>query len=170
MSQPPPLPFANPYAAPSAPVETWDRRDVVPAGRGARLGAAILDNILLSGPAIGAAIFIPTLEKSGSEAGMIAFVALFVTGFLVVLGFNLYYLHRDGQTLAKKAVGIRILRSDASRCELWRIVVLRFLPVSLLGAIPVVGFVVSLVDALMIFGEERRCLHDLIADTIVVDV
>jgi uncharacterized RDD family membrane protein YckC len=28
----------------------------------------------------------------------------------------------------------------------------------------------SLVDALWIFGDERRCLHDLIAGTIVVEV
>ena len=91
-------------------------------------------------------------------------------GFIAVLGFNLYYLHRDGQTLGKKVVGIRILRSDTSTCELWRVSVQRFLPISLLGAIPLLGPLISLVDALMIFGEERRCLHDLIADTIVVDV
>jgi hypothetical protein len=28
----------------------------------------------------------------------------------------------------------------------------------------------GLIDALWIFGEERRCLHDLIAQTIVVDI
>jgi uncharacterized RDD family membrane protein YckC len=28
----------------------------------------------------------------------------------------------------------------------------------------------SLVDALWIFGDEQRCLHDLIAGTIVIDV
>jgi uncharacterized RDD family membrane protein YckC len=42
--------------------------------------------------------------------------------------------------------------------------------VSLLGAIPYVGWLVSLVDPLLIFGKDRRCLHDLIADTIVVDI
>ena len=76
----------------------------------------------------------------------------------------------DGQTLGKKAVGIRVLRSDTSHCELWRIVLLRFLPLALLGAIPKIGVGISLIDALMIFGSERRCLHDLIADTIVVEV
>lgn len=170
MSQPPPLPSANPYAAPLAPVEVQERRHVTLAGRGARLGAVILDNLFVSGLAVVAAILLPGLDKDGNTVGMLVFGVLLVGGFFTVLGFNLYYLYRDGQTLGKKAIGIRILRSDRSRCELWRIIVLRILPVSLLGAIPMVGFVITLVDALMIFTEERRCLHDLIADTIVVEV
>jgi hypothetical protein len=35
--------------------------------------------------------------------------------------------------------------------------------------IPFVGKAVNLIDPLLIFGKEKRCLHDLIADTIVVD-
>jgi uncharacterized RDD family membrane protein YckC len=31
-----------------------------------------------------------------------------------------------------------------------------------------VGYVYPLIDTLMIFGESRQCLHDRIADTIVV--
>ena len=117
-----------------------------------------------------AAVLLPGNDKGNSELVMGIIGVLFILGFIAVLGFNLYYLHRDGQTLGKKVVGIRILRSDTSPCELWRVIVLRFLPITLLGAIPLLGPIVSLVDALMIFGEERRCLHDLIADTIVVDV
>lgn len=168
--QPPPLPPANPYAAPLAPVETAPSADFVLAGRGARLGAAILDNVFVAVIAIVAAIVIPALGGRDNDMAVGVFGLVFGLGFLALLGFNLYYLHRDGQTLGKKAVGIRILRSDTSHCELWRVIVLRFLPVSLLGQIPLLGFVLFLVDSLMIFGEERRCLHDLIADTIVVDV
>lgn len=166
---PPPLPPANPYAAPLAPVGTFDAHDITLAGRGARLGAYILDNLFVAGLAIVAAIALPAF-RSNSETAVVIFGLLFVAGFFAILGFNLYYLHRDGQTLGKKAVGIRILRSDTSHCELWRVIVLRFLPITLLGQIPLLGFLLLLVDALMIFGEERRCLHDLIADTIVVDV
>ena len=170
MSQPPPLPPANPYAAPQAPVHIQEVRKVRPAGRGARLGAAILDNVFVSGPAIAAAVLLPIMKNSGSQIGSVAVGLLLVGGMLAVVGFDVYFLHRDGQTLGKKAVGIRVLRSDTSHCELWRIVLLRFLPLALLGAIPKIGVGISLIDALMIFGSERRCLHDLIADTIVVEV
>jgi hypothetical protein len=39
-----------------------------------------------------------------------------------------------------------------------------------MGAIPFVGNFVGLVDALMIFGEDHRCLHDRIAGTRVISV
>lgn len=169
-AQPPPLPPSNPYAAPLARVEVPVSDDVELAGRGARLGAVILDNVFVAGLAMIAAVVLPQMEKNNQETALIVFGLVMGLGLIILLGFNLYYLHRDGQTLGKKIVGIRILRSDGSHCELWRIIVLRFLPVGLLGAIPLLGPIVSLVDALMIFGEERRCLHDLIADTIVVNV
>ena len=37
-----------------------------------------------------------------------------------------------------------------------------------IALIPVVGWLYGLVDALMIFRDSRKCLHDNIADTIVV--
>ncbi len=45
---------------------------------------------------------------------------------------------------------------------------LRYLPTQVIVAIPVVGALYALVDALFIFGAEQRCLHDLIAGTKVV--
>jgi uncharacterized RDD family membrane protein YckC len=40
---------------------------------------------------------------------------------------------------------------------------------ALISAIPKVGRFFGLIDALAIFTPERRCIHDYIADTIVVD-
>jgi hypothetical protein len=40
---------------------------------------------------------------------------------------------------------------------------------TLIGMIPYVGWIFSLADPLFIFGESRRCLHDMLADTIVVN-
>jgi hypothetical protein len=41
----------------------------------------------------------------------------------------------------------------------------RYLPVQVVGSIPVLGMFASLVDVLFIFRDDRRCVHDLIAGT-----
>ena len=61
------------------------------------------------------------------------------------------------------------MRTDGSRIGLARYIFLRVVPVVLISMIPFIGNLINLVDPLLIFGKERRCLHDLIADTIVVN-
>ena len=60
------------------------------------------------------------------------------------------------------------MRSDGSQASFARIVGLRYFTTSVLAPIPVVGSIYGLVDVLLIFRDSRRCLHDNIADTIVV--
>ena len=56
------------------------------------------------------------------------------------------------------------MRSDGSDATLGRIFWLRNVVNALIAIIPLY----SLIDILFIFGESRQCLHDKIADTIVV--
>jgi uncharacterized RDD family membrane protein YckC len=71
---------------------------------------------------------------------------------------------RNGQSIAKKLLKIKVVRSDGSRASLGRIFWLRNVVNGLLSIIPAYG----IVDVLFIFGESRQCLHDKIADTIVI--
>lgn len=167
ITPPPPLPAYNPYSAPLAQVEQAPDEDLELADRGARLGAMLLDNLIVFGVVF---LIVPlgaALEKVSQAASSFA-ILLMGAALLAVLVINLVLLHRQGQTLGKRIVGIRILRIDGSRCELWRIIVLRVFAIGLLQMIPFIGWIIFLIDALMIFGEERRCLHDMFADTMVV--
>jgi hypothetical protein len=56
------------------------------------------------------------------------------------------------------------------RASLGRLFGLRMLVPGFIGAVPLIGPFFSLADALFIFGEPRRCIHDYIADTKVVMV
>lgn len=167
-SFPPPVPDYNPYSAPLAQVDqVSEHADLELADRGARLGAYLLDNLIVLGALF---LIVPVgaaLERVNKSAGLIAILLMGVV-FIGLLVVNLVMLHRHGQTLGKRIVGIRILRIDGSRCELWRIIVLRVIASGLLQAIPFIGWIFFLVDSLMIFGDERRCLHDIFADTMVV--
>ena len=61
---------------------------------------------------------------------------------------------------------LKVVRSDGSPVELWRIILLR--NVALQVAAQLCGFI-GIIDALMIFGDQQRCLHDYLADSIVVE-
>jgi uncharacterized RDD family membrane protein YckC len=56
------------------------------------------------------------------------------------------------------------VRVDGSPVSLGRLILLRNVVVWVLSLIPMFG----IVDVLFIFGESRQCLHDRIADTIVI--
>ncbi len=163
-------PATNPYAAPAARVVDEARAELVKSSRLVRLGAVLLDSAVIVVPAILIAIAMPGLGVK--QSGLGAEIALGALGLGVIAFFiyQLYLLYANGQTLGKKLLGIKIVRSDGSRAGFWRIVLLRYLVPGVIGAIPFVGFLFGLADPLFIFGEEKRCIHDLFADTIVVDV
>ena len=161
---------ANPYAPPEARLairgEALPRADL--ATRGTRLGAKLIDGVVVAVVVVAATMSGSGLGSSG-EFGAFALATVGV-GFALVVGVQGWLLHRYGQTIGKKLLGIRIVRGDLSRCGLRRVVFLRMLPFSLVGLIPLVGPLVGLVDALMIFGDDHRTLHDRVADTVVVTV
>ena len=170
---------ANPYAAPAAimdDVRAWDAADLESrkATRIKRLGAVLLDglsNLVWLLPIVWAGSMVDGVRHGTKPSAPMIGVMLIGFALLVALiVLNGVLLHRHGQTLGKRALDIAIVRTDGSRMGLTRFIFIRSLPTGLLGAIPYVGGLATLVDSLMIFGRERRCLHDLIADTIVVDV
>lgn len=91
-------------------------------------------------------------------------LSLCAVGFIAWAWITLLLVARYGQTMAKRLLEIRVVRSDGSQASLGRIFWLRNVVNGLLGMIPLYG----LIDVLFIFGERRQTIHDLIADTIVV--
>jgi len=166
-------PAVNPYAAPDARIADVGHGEVqAKSSRGVRLGAVLLDSVPIFVLAIVAAIALPATQRAGNAGISMAGTVILIAMGVAVLGFGVYQLvmlHRYGQTFGKKVLGIKIVRNDGSRAGLGRIFWLRYFVPGIIGAIPIVGPLFGLADPLFIFGEEKRCLHDLIADTIVVD-
>jgi len=169
---------SNPYAAPAAvidDVQAWDAYDLEnrKAGRGKRLGAALLDgliSVIWLAPVVWAGFMAVDVRRGIKPAGpMVALMLLGLALMITIIVVNCLLLHRSGQTIGKRALDIAVVRTDGSRVSLPRYIFLRIAPMLVLGMIPLVGKVSGLIDPLLIFGKEKRCLHDLIADTIVVD-
>ncbi len=162
----------NPYQTPHAVVAdpAIETTASEPANRGTRLGAQILNTLFTAIPMIAIFAGVGVLQRSSAaqeNLGMVL-IGAGLLGMLALLVINLVMLYRHGQSLGKRILKIRITRQNGERAGLARIVFLRMLIVGLLGNIPYAGPFISLVDALFIFRGDRRCLHDLIADTIVV--
>jgi uncharacterized RDD family membrane protein YckC len=156
----------NPYAAPKAVVDDVST-EIELATRRQRLNAAVLDGLVI-GVCVAGGILL--FGRGGGPAGIIAGTTL---GMAIPAAINLWMLHRFRATIGKRSTGIRMIRSDGSEAELWRLIFLRGLPQWLLSGVgrllPILNLLV-LADVLFIFGKPRRCLHDYIADTIVVTV
>jgi uncharacterized RDD family membrane protein YckC len=167
---PPPSQRYAPPAAEVADVSASGQTQL--AGRGARLAGAIIDGVILLGLwwVVGLVtpwnIFSPKL----AQAGVFALFGLQLLGLLLFAIVNGYLLMSRGQTVGKLLLGMRITRQDGSAAAPGRVIGLRYGVGWLISAVPVVGMVYALVDCLLIFRADRRCLHDLIADTIVVKV
>jgi uncharacterized RDD family membrane protein YckC len=168
-------PGINPYAPPVAgseyqPFELPQQSFGIPADRGTRLLAHIVDNLVVGLAA--APGFIAMIGFGESFAGQSAedVLGVFILAALfgpplLVLVYQWYLVSTTGQSLAKRWFGIRIIKLDGSLPGFVNGVLLRSWVTYALNS---VCSLVGLIDALMIFGEESRCLHDQIASTKVV--
>jgi uncharacterized RDD family membrane protein YckC len=159
----------NPFAPPRAEVADVAVAGPVLAGRGNRLLAVIIDGVLQ----LGLMLLVNWLMPFGlldEDAAMGQVVINAVIGLVFFFAIQGWLLVTHGQTVGKKLLGLRIVRSDGSRCTAGRILGLRYVLGWVIASVPLVGSVYALVDALLIFRSSRKCLHDTIADTIVVNV
>ena len=163
-----PISAANIPAAPLAMVP-GPAIDPNLADRGARLGAVLLDAVIAFGFCLPGFIVLWTGGKDDNTMSTIAFI-LIALGFLALAVIQIYLLSTKGQTLGKKVVGVKIVRyADSTNPGFVYACLLRAIVPSLISNIPFLGVIFALVDVCFIFGEERRCLHDLIAGTKVVN-
>jgi uncharacterized RDD family membrane protein YckC len=170
---PPPVSNVNPYAAPQSQVLST-LPGLTPASRGTRLGACLLDcltGIVGIGIPMGIAIFFMVqMENSGSQdvpAGAIAGFVLAGLAFLGLTVWNIVLLTTRGQTLGKKWLGIRIVTfPDGQKPGFVKGFLLRSFVNGIIGQIvPFYG----IIDPCFIFREDNRCVHDLLADTTVIE-
>ena len=91
----------------------------------------------------------------------------YLMGFAVLVIANGWQFSRSGQTIGKWVAGIRVVRKDGTRCSVKRWLVLR-VSIMWMTAQTWPGFILHVVGICLGLGRDRRCLHDLIADTVVV--
>lgn len=141
------------------------------ASRLTRLGAAVIDGI------IAMVVLIPIMSFMGvwdqiSEDGTLPLsttIMLSIIGIVLFLLINGYFLAQNGQTVGKKVLDIKIVDLNGNKPEFVSLIAKRYLPLWVISQIPFIGGIFGLIDTLFIFREDRRCIHDIIAGTKVVE-
>ncbi|EJL76796.1 putative membrane protein [Polaromonas sp. CF318] len=158
------------YAPPQATVADVADANEGPqlAGRVERLGAVILDTVFQSLVLWLVSVLTPYNPWAAQGTGAWSFNPLSMAiGALIFVLLNGYLLATRGQTLGKVLLKLRIVRPSGEAVSPTRLA-LRYGAGFVAGLVMAVVWVYSLIDCLMIFRKSRRCLHDEIADTIVV--
>jgi len=163
MSEPRPQPEYNPYAPPAfvatPPPERSSPQNL--ADRSTRFAGRVIDNLLfgLSLSPLLAGVFLGQNDPWWYATGIVP---------LLFAAYQSYLVATTGQSVAKRWLGLMIVRTDGERAGFLMGVVVREWVVLMLGFVPILGMLFRLADSLLIFGEERRCLHDYLAGTQVV--
>jgi uncharacterized RDD family membrane protein YckC len=159
------------YSPPDSSLVTEETSQQPLATRNARLVASLVDMIVMG------AITFPLMYLTGGfsqimqgkQPGIGYNLMMFVAGTVVFLAFNYRLLTKHGQTVGKKVLGIKIVDGHGglpSGTVLLKRYFFYFIPPQL----PFVGPLISTVNLLFIFGSQRRCLHDMFANTNVVKI
>lgn len=170
--------FNNPYAPVLETRQDFSSRFPI-ASLAKRFFGAMLDGIisfLIVLPGFIAIVIeiaqqVPNSQPASLGPIGIAGIAWIGSSVLVIAGFQIYLLVTRSQTIGKYLVNTQIVDHESGEpAGFLKAFVVRGFVNGLIGAIPFIGVFYSIVDILFIFRADRRCLHDLLASTSVVDI
>ena len=141
------------------------------ASRWRRLGGSIIDGVIASIIGFIFMVKMGVFKKimNGMQMTITETIYLFIIAWVAFLIIQGYLLYKRGQTVGKILVNTKIVDLHGNIPNFGKLIFLRYFIFGLIGQIPFVGGLFGLADALFIFGEDKRCLHDHLAGTIVVN-
>ena len=141
------------------------------ASRWDRLWASLIDSLIMM------VVVIPVMYFTGGFDGISEGVqpSLWYSLFMSLLGIGVFFLINwkllsvSGQTIGKRTMGIKIVTLTGDLPGVKEHLLKRYGVYFLLGQVPIVGRFLSIANALVIFGKQKRCGHDFVAGTKVVN-
>jgi len=136
-----------------APGATWQGHER--GGFWIRVAASLIDGVILW---VVSAVITGILFQSWGNDGTGASIEILIGAVYATIGVAIW-----ARTLGKHWLGLRVVRPDGSPVGFWRALA-RFLAIYLSAAILFIGFL------MVAFRSDKRALHDLICDTVVVSI
>lgn len=165
---------SNPYA-PATSVSPM-RTSMRLAGLDKRFFGALIDGLIglvFVGPGYAMMILGGAATGDSNTPNPMVFVGMGLTflGIIALLGLQIYLLATRSQTIGKYLMKTQIVDVETGQpAGFVKAFLLRLFVNGLLSSIPCVGGIYAIVDICFIFREDRRCIHDLLAGTSVVDI
>jgi uncharacterized RDD family membrane protein YckC len=161
-------------APPSASQPAWIGKPL--AGWGSRVGATLLDSLILLIPVGALTALVVAIALSGSGVGAFLVGLISTAAFLVALLFYAPVLMarsgaRNGQTWGKQLVGIAVVRDSGQPVDLGFAFLREFVVKGLLFWVggSFLLYLPTLLDYLWpLWDDSNRCLHDMVVSTHVV--
>ena len=141
------------------------------ASRGARFCANFIDMMVIMAVLLVGLYFSGFYDKNdqGNEPSDLI-VALMSLGLAIIFFIiNYRFLVESGQTLGKKILKIRIVSDSFEIADFQKHIIPRYMVYFFPGMIPVVGQLLSVINVVFIFRQDRKCIHDMLAKTKVVN-
>lgn len=90
----------------------------------------------------------------------------------IYVAMNAYWLNKYGQTIGKRVMKIYIadVNNTEEKAEFIDILLKRIGFIAFIPLIPTIGGLIALIDCLLIFTANKRCLHDVVAKTKVMKI
>lgn len=162
--------YTNPYQTPDAQPSTGADSTAPLAGRGQRLAGALIDGL------IGMALIGPLFYFSGTWEALMqgqvmdlsTTLTWFIVGEVAFLAVQGYLLLNRQQTIGKWLLNMKIVGMEQDAVPAGKLYGVRYLLMHVIAQIPVLNLVM-IIDPLLIFRKDKRCLHDLLAGTQVIE-
>lgn len=140
------------------------------ASRWIRLAAAITDSLISVALTIPVMMGLGVFEdiENGQPMSLSMTLGFAAYGWALFFLLHGHLLNQYGQTIGKKLLNIAIVDLNGNKPDFWPLIGKRYVPVALVAYIPLIGTILTLVNVLFIFRDDKRCVHDHIAGTIVV--
>jgi uncharacterized RDD family membrane protein YckC len=173
-------------------IENQKTREIILATRASRLAAKLLDTFFLiaiifiglviasiSGKMSFADLYIWILEwilekQTGEISSSVNYnpggfqIFLIILSFIAVIMIQGKLLIRDGQTIGKKIIGIKIINAyTLGKVKWFNIIFIRWIFFGILSVLPYVGNITLFMDVVFIFSKNRKCIHDMLSGTVV---
>ena len=162
----------NPYQTPSsAPEPAPEAGSTLLASRWKRFGGALIDGLIqlaIIGPMLYFSGTWDAMMENQGELDMVGTLTWFIVGEVIFLALQGYLLFNRQQTIGKLLLNMRIVGMEQEQVPAAKLYGMRYFLLHVASQVPVLNLI-GIVDPLLIFRKDKRCLHDLLAGTQVID-